>query len=93
MNVCFYAHDHFYARQEKDSVIYQLVPQPAHEGTRLPGYGDLTGELRDGSGFINVTVSPSGYEMNFVQSDRRARTGCMDDDSLCRLTLGRADLF
>lgn len=32
VNVMFHGHDHFYAKQEKDGIIYQLVLQP-----RTPG--------------------------------------------------------
>jgi hypothetical protein len=79
VNVYFHGHDHFYARQEKDGVIYQLVPQPAHENTKLPGYvadyGYTEGDLRGGSGFMLVMVSPDGYEMQFVQSESPRKGG------------------
>jgi hypothetical protein len=69
----FHGHDHFYARQEKDGVIYQLVPQPASENGKSPGhaaeYGYIEGDLRGGSGFILVTVSPAGPSIQFVQSE------------------------
>lgn len=79
VNVYFHGHDHFYARQEKDGVIYQLVPQPALENSKTPGhaaeYGYTTGDIRGGSGFVRVTVSPDGYEMEFVQSESPRKGG------------------
>jgi len=30
VSVVFHGHDHFFARQERDGVVYQLVPQPGH---------------------------------------------------------------
>ena len=79
VNVYFHGHDHFYARQEKDGVIYQLVPQPALENSRTPGhaaeYGYITGDIRGGSGFMLVTVSSAGYEMEFVQSESPRKGG------------------
>jgi len=79
VKVYFHGHDHFYARQEKDGVIYQLVPQPASESVRAPGYaadyGYTTGDIRGGSGFLLVTVSPTGYEMKFVQSESPRKGG------------------
>ncbi|TWU39784.1 metallophosphoesterase family protein [Novipirellula artificiosorum] len=30
VSVLFHGHDHFFARQERDRVVYQLVPQPGH---------------------------------------------------------------
>lgn len=66
----FHGHDHFYAQQKKDGVIYQLVPQPAHAGTKLPNYaadyGYTQGDLRGGSGFLNVSVSPERFDIEFV---------------------------
>jgi hypothetical protein len=79
VNIYFHGHDHFYARQEKDGVIYQLVPQPALENSKTPGhaaeYGYTTGDIRSGSGFMLVTVSPSGYETKFVQSESPRKGG------------------
>ena len=79
VNVYFHGHDHFYARQEKDGVIYQLVPQPALENSKTPGhaaeYGYTTGDIRGGSGFVRVTVSPDGYEMELVQSESPRKGG------------------
>ena len=78
VKVYFHGHDHFYARQEKDGVIYQLVPQPAAENGKAPGhaaeYGYTEGDLRGGSGFVLVNVSPEGFNMNFVTTGS-ARSG------------------
>ena len=72
VKVYFHGHDHFYARQEKDGVIYQLVPQPAAENGKAPGhaaeYGYTEGDLRGGSGFVLVNVSPDGFDMKFMQT-------------------------
>lgn len=79
VTVYFHGHDHFYARQEKDGVIYQLVPQPAHENMRIPGYaadyGYTTGELLGGPGFVKVTVSPDGAVTEFVRSESPRKGG------------------
>ena len=79
VNVYFHGHDHFYARQEKDGVIYQLVPQPASESGKSPGhaaeYGYVEGDLRGGSGFMLVTVSPAGFNMQFVQTESPRKGG------------------
>lgn len=32
VSAVFHGHDHFYAHQELDGIVYQLVPQPAHRG-------------------------------------------------------------
>jgi hypothetical protein len=37
VSIVFHGHDHFFARQERDGIVYQLVPQPgcaSRQGTR-----------------------------------------------------------
>lgn len=79
VNVYFHGHDHFYARQEKGGVIYQLVPQPASESGKGSGraadYGYVEGDVRGGSGFMLVTVSPAGFNMQLVQSGSPRKGG------------------
>ena len=58
--IVFHGHDHLYAMEEKDGVIYQAVPQPAHQrfgNTRTAteyGYGNAV--VRGSSGHIEVEV-------------------------------------
>ncbi len=75
----FHGHDHFYARQKKDGVIYQLVPQPAAANGKAPGhaaeYGYTEGELLGGSGFLKVTVSPGRAVIEFIRSESPGKGG------------------
>ncbi len=32
VSIVFHGHDHFFAKQEMDGVVYQLIPQPGHHG-------------------------------------------------------------
>ena len=68
----FHGHDHFYARQELDGVIYQLVPQPGHAGSRVPRfaaeYGYREGVLLGGSGHLRVRVTSDGADVEYVRS-------------------------
>lgn len=68
----FHGHDHFYARQEVDGIIYQLVPQPGHPGegsVRSAGeYGYATGEILPGTGYLRVTVSNSKVTVEYVRT-------------------------
>jgi len=34
VSIVFHGHDHFYARQERDGIVYQLVPQPGRAPPR-----------------------------------------------------------
>jgi hypothetical protein len=72
VNVFFHGHDHFYACQEKDGVIYQLLPQPGFPGnnstTQAANYGYLTGKILTGSGYLRVSVTDSLTRIDFIRS-------------------------
>ena len=61
VTIFFQAHDHIFARQELDGVVYQSVPNPAddtYEGRNKNAY--LSGDILDSSGYLHVTVMPAG---------------------------------
>ena len=67
----FHGHDHFYARQEKDGVIYQLVPQPSHPGSTVMNgseYGYESGQMLPPSGHLRVLVSSAGVRIDYVKT-------------------------
>ena len=69
VTIFFQGHDHLYVRQERDSVIYQEVPQPSV----APGQ---SGAANDGSyksgvdfpspGHLRVSVSPQAVTVEYV---------------------------
>jgi hypothetical protein len=72
VDIFFHGHDHLFAYEELDGIIYQLVPQPSD-----PSYG--TGWLEDGnyynnanlvnnSGHLRVTVGPNGATIEYVRA-------------------------
>lgn len=77
VNIVFHGHDHFYARQELDGVIYQLVPQPGYPGNgKAPRsaaeYGYLSGTVLGSSGHLRVAVTPDQARLEY---ERVMRTG------------------
>ena len=70
--IFFHGHDHFFAKQELDGVIYQLVPQPSHPNYRRAGqaesYGYITGEILPNSGHLRVSVSDSEVTVEYVRT-------------------------
>ena len=66
VTIFFHGHDHFFAKQELDGVIYQLVPQPSHPNFKTAGqaqsYGYTTGDILPNSGYLRVTVC--GYQVS-----------------------------
>lgn len=72
VSAVFHGHDHFFARQELDGVIYQLVPQPGHPGfDRLRDaekYGYFRGNFLPPSGHLRVTVQADKAVVDYVRS-------------------------
>lgn len=72
VTVVFHGHDHFFAKQEKDGLVYQLVPQPG--GTKYkttnfkPEYGYAEGVLFSAPGYMRVTISSKSARIQFVQT-------------------------
>lgn len=71
VGIVFHGHDHLYARQILNGIVYQEVPQPGHPGDRPPptaaegGYQD--GVILGGAGHLRVTVSPKDITVDFVR--------------------------
>ena len=69
VNIVFHGHDHFFARQELDGVIYQLVPQPARRNSgrhQAEEYGYAQGEFLPGSGHLRVRVGPEQAAVDYM---------------------------
>jgi hypothetical protein len=69
VTIFFQGHDHLYARQELDDIIYQTVPMPADDSYLTPNQDAyLTGITRPESGYLKVTVSPDGVTVDYIRS-------------------------
>lgn len=72
VGVVFHGHDHFYACQERDGLVYQLVPQPGHvryDNLRSAAeYGYRSGVLQGASGILRVTVAPEQAVVEYVRA-------------------------
>jgi len=69
----FHGHDHLYAKQELDGVVYQAVPQPSAKnfssGASLAkDYHYTSGDIQSSSGHLRVKVSPSSISSEYVRS-------------------------
>lgn len=72
VNIVFHGHDHLYARQELDGVVYQEVPQPGYPGNgRTPRsaaeYGYRSGTLLGSPGYLRVEVGSAGVTVCYFQ--------------------------
>jgi len=72
VSIVFHGHDHFFMKQERDGVIYQLVPQPGHRGAgsarSAAAYGYHEGDAVTGSGHLRVQVAPEAARVQFVRT-------------------------
>ena len=72
VTVLFKAHDNFYARQELDGIVYEMVPQPSFAGNDrirdLETYGYKNGKFLGNSGHVRVTVSPIQVKVEYIRS-------------------------
>ncbi|MEI6703645.1 MAG: metallophosphoesterase, partial [Deltaproteobacteria bacterium] len=69
----FHGHDHIYAKQLLDGVVYQEVPQPSSKdfqnGSSLATeYHYATGTILSSSGHIRVTVGPDLATVEYVRA-------------------------
>ena len=72
VDIFFHGHDHIYAREEADGVIYQECPFPAYSGNVL-GFGvykdDPPGTIvKPDSGHLRITVSPEKATVEYVRA-------------------------
>jgi predicted phosphodiesterase len=77
VSIVFHGHDHFYARQDLDGIVYQEVPQPGYPGDgrtprSAPEYGYRSGTLLGSPGYLRVEVAPVGITVSYVQPDGSA---------------------
>lgn len=69
----FHGHDHLYAHQELDGIVYQEVPQPSaineSSGANLAAsYNYTSGTILSSSGHMRVTVSPANVTVQYVRA-------------------------
>jgi hypothetical protein len=66
----FHGHDHLFAREELDGVVYQLVPQPGlgRNNTRSAAeYGYTHGDVLGGAGIVRVRIAPNEAKVELVR--------------------------
>ena len=69
VTIFFQGHDHLFARQDLDGVVYQSTPNPAdstYQAFNRDAY--RTGDVLPNSGHLRVTVSPEQVRVDYVRS-------------------------
>ncbi len=71
-SIYFHGHDHTYAKQDLDGIVYQEGPQPSASGTELGNrgkqYNYIHGTVLGGTGYLRVTVSPEKTKVDYVET-------------------------
>jgi hypothetical protein len=69
VTIFFQGHDHIFARQELDGVIYQTLPEPANPFYTAENDDAFeSGNKFPNSGHVRVTVSPAAVQVEYVRS-------------------------
>jgi hypothetical protein len=68
VTIFFQGHDHLFARQELDGVIYQSLPNPADDTyTAFNRDAYQTGDVLPNAGYVRVHVSPDDVRVEYVR--------------------------
>jgi hypothetical protein len=66
-------HDHFYAKQDLDGIVYQLCPKPEDSTYDLPQLFKYSGKYKYGvflsnSGHLHIIVDPDYVQVDYVRA-------------------------
>ncbi len=71
VNIFFQGHDHLFAKEELDGIVYQEVPMPSdstYEIGMLANGDAYTGITLNGTGHIRVNISPECIHVDFIRA-------------------------
>ena len=69
VDIFFQGHDHIFARQERDGVIYQTVPMPADPNYAAHNRDAFrSGDILPGSGHLRVDVDSDHVQVRYIRS-------------------------
>lgn len=71
VNIFFQGHDHLFAKEELDGLVYQTVPMPSDSSYTLGMIANADafgGTKLSGSGHLRVTVSPEKLQVDLVNA-------------------------
>ena len=85
VSAVFHGHDHFFAKQELDGVIYQMGPQPGNPRASLgqvKEYGYKDGMFLPGAGYLRVSVSAKEVKVDYVRSNAGKETNDLNGEGV-----------
>ncbi|MCE5228220.1 metallophosphoesterase [bacterium] len=69
VTIFFQGHDHIFARQQLDGVVYQTLPLPADPKATLYNADAFAGDKLPGPGRVRVTVAPEKVSVDYVRTE------------------------
>ena len=68
--IFFHGHDHLYAKEDMDGIVYQEGPMPGSKNASTTARNPYkyTGTVVGGTGYLRVRVSPDDVKVDFVQT-------------------------
>ena len=75
VSAVFHGHDHLYAKQDLDSIVYQELPQPGAPGNGKESrsaaeYGYKDGVILGSSGHLRLAVSSTQTKVEYIRPDQ-----------------------
>lgn len=69
VTIFFQGHDHLFAKQELDGIVYQSVPNPADNSyTAFNADAYKSGDILNNSGYLQITVNPQQLQVDYHRS-------------------------
>jgi predicted phosphodiesterase len=73
VQIVFHGHDHLFAHQERDGIVYQCLPQPGNRGDGSPPrnaaeYSYTSGTLLGSPGYMRVRIAPEALTAELIRS-------------------------
>lgn len=72
VDIVFHGHDHIFAKQDLDGIVYQEVPQPGNPDRGVPRsaaeYGYVSGKILGSPGYMRITVAPDNVTADLVRA-------------------------
>jgi hypothetical protein len=70
VQIFFHGHDHIYAEQLKDGIVYQEVPQPSFPSYTVANnaaeYGYISGVILPSAGHLNVKIQGDSAQVDYI---------------------------
>jgi hypothetical protein len=70
VQIFFHGHDHIYAEQLKDGIVYQEVPQPSFPSYTVANnaadYGYVSGVILPSAGHLNVKIQGDSAQVDYI---------------------------